>query len=84
MLEDGQDGDPRLEGDGDRGRDGGEPNDPETDGHKIGPRFFTAMACYVGIALLAAFTLDGNFRTIVWIFLGFLVFRTYLLTLRKP
>jgi len=74
MPEDVEDGDRRPEG----------PDDPVPDGHKVGPRFFTALACYVVIALLAGFTLDGNFRTFVWIFLGFLVFRTYLLTQRKP
>jgi len=74
MPEDVEDGDPRPKGS----------DDPGPDGHKVGPRFFTALACYVAIALLAGFTLDGNFRTFVWIFLGFLVFRTYLLTQRKP
>lgn len=78
MLEDGQDGDPRPEA------DDAQPDRGDPEGHKVGPRFFTALACYVGIALLAAFTLDGKLRTFVWIFLGFLVFRTYLLTLRKP
>ncbi|HYL78813.1 MAG TPA: hypothetical protein VEU96_31780 [Bryobacteraceae bacterium] len=52
--------------------------------HTTGPRFFTALACYAAIALLAGFTLDGNFRTFVWIFLGGLMLRTYLLTRRKP
>jgi hypothetical protein len=42
------------------------------------------MACYAGIALLAAFTLDGDFRLVVWIFLGGLAVKTYLVTLRKP
>lgn len=52
--------------------------------HTTGPRFFTALACYGAIALLAGFTLDGNFRTFIWIFLGGLMLRTYLLTRRKP
>jgi hypothetical protein len=52
--------------------------------HGTGPRFYAALACYAAIALLAGFTLDGNFRTLVWIFLGLLVVRTYLLTQRKP
>jgi hypothetical protein len=42
------------------------------------------MACYAAIALLAAFTLDGNFRLVVWIFLAGLAAKTYLATLRKP
>ena len=42
-----------------------------------------ALACYAGIALLAAFTLDGKFRLAVWVFLGYLAFRTYLHTIRK-
>ena len=43
-----------------------------------------AMASYAVIALLAAFTLDGDFRLVVWLFLGGLAVRTYLVTLRKP
>jgi len=42
------------------------------------------MLCYAAIALLAAFTLDGKFRLVVWIFLAGLALRTYLATLRKP
>jgi hypothetical protein len=49
-----------------------------------GPSLLAAMACYAVIALLAAFTLDGNFRLVVWIFLAGLAVRTYLATLRKP
>ena len=48
------------------------------------PSFLAAMASYAAIALLAAFTLDGNFRLVVWIFLAGLALRTYLATLRKP
>ena len=47
-------------------------------------KFYVALACYAAIALLAAFTLDGNARLVVWIFLGGLALRTYLHTLRKP
>jgi hypothetical protein len=36
------------------------------------------------IALAAGLTLDGKFRLVVWVFLGGLAARTYLLTLRKP
>jgi hypothetical protein len=49
-----------------------------------GPKFYTAMACYAAIALLAAFTLDGNFRLLVWIFMAVLAVRTYLHAVRKP
>jgi hypothetical protein len=49
-----------------------------------GPSFLTAMVCYAAIALLAAFTLDGNPRLVVWILLAGLAVRTYLATLRKP
>jgi hypothetical protein len=42
------------------------------------------MVCYAVIALLAAFTLDGNFRLVVWMLLAGLAIRTYLATLRKP
>jgi hypothetical protein len=42
------------------------------------------MACYAAIALLATFTLDGNFRLVVWIILAGLAVKTYLATLRKP
>ena len=59
-------------------------DNPEPRTGKTGPRFYAALACYVGIGLLATFTLDGNFRLVVWIFLAGLVTRTYLHTLRKP
>lgn len=42
------------------------------------------MACYAALAVLAGFTLDGNFRLVVWLFLALLAARTYLHTLRKP
>ncbi len=57
---------------------------PEPQAGKTGPRFYTALACYSAIALLAGFTLDGKFRLVVWIFLAGLAARTYLHTLRKP
>jgi hypothetical protein len=59
---------------------------PDTHGpeHTTGPRFYAALGCYAAIALLAGFTLDGNFRKLVWIILGALVLKTYLLTRRKP
>jgi hypothetical protein len=51
---------------------------------KKGPSLLAAMLSYAAIALLATFTLDGNFRLVVWIFLAGLAVRTYLFTLRKP
>jgi hypothetical protein len=39
-------------------------------------RLTLALSCYVVLALLAAFTLDGLFRTAVWIFLGGLALKT--------
>jgi hypothetical protein len=60
------------------------PDDDESQPNRKGPSFLTAMACYAAIALLAAFTLDGNFRLVVWIILAGLAAKTYLATLRKP
>lgn len=42
----------------------------------ISARFLGAMAAYAGLALMAAFTLDGLLRTAVWIFLGGLAVKT--------
>lgn len=39
-------------------------------------RFYRAMAVYAALALLATFTLDGNFRIGVWIFLVGLAVKT--------
>ena len=39
-------------------------------------RFFWAMSAYVALAGMAGLTLDGGFRTAVWIFLGGLAVRT--------
>ena len=50
----------------------------------IGRKFHKALACYAAIALLAAFTLDGKFLWVVWIFLAGLAIKTYLATLQKP
>jgi hypothetical protein len=59
-------------------------SDQASDQPSRGRRFYVALACYAAIALLAGFTLEGNFRLVVWILLGYLAFRTYLLTVRKP
>ena len=47
-------------------------------------KFYTALASYAVIALLAWLTLDGKMLLIVLIFLASLAIRSYLLTLRKP
>jgi len=39
-------------------------------------RLSFALACYAVLAVAAAFTLDGLFRTAVWIFLGGLALKT--------
>jgi hypothetical protein len=59
-------------------------DDDESQRNGKGPSLLAAMVSYAAIALLAAFTLDGNFRLVVWIFLAGLALRTYLATLRKP
>jgi diacylglycerol kinase len=59
-------------------------DEDESQPNRRGPSLLAAMLCYAVIALLAAFTLDGNFRLVVWIFLVGLAIRTYLATLRKP
>jgi len=60
------------------------PLDDQPESGKTGPKLYTALACYALIALAAAFTLDGNFRLVVWIFLAGLAAKTYLHALRKP
>lgn len=42
------------------------------------PRFIAAISCYAVLAVLAAFTLEGLFRTAVWIFLGGLAVKTFI------
>lgn len=41
-------------------------------------RLFSAMAAYAVLALMAAFTLDGIFRTVVWILMAGLAAKTLL------
>jgi len=41
-------------------------------------RFIVAMACYAVLALLSAFTLEGEFRIGVWILLGGLAVKTWI------
>jgi hypothetical protein len=60
-------------------------NDPELDpAPQKGRRFYTALACYGAIAVLAALTLDGKFRLVVWIFMAGLALKTYIATLKQP
>lgn len=59
-------------------------DEQQRDGGKLGPKFYKALAAYAAIALLAGFTLDGNFRLFVWVFLGVLAVRTYFHAVRKP
>jgi hypothetical protein len=42
-----------------------------------GFRLAAAMTCYGLLALLAGFTLDGKFRTFLWIFFSALAVRTW-------
>ena len=59
--------------------------DPELDpGPRRGRKFYLALTCYGAIALLATFTLDGKFRSVVWIFLSGLALKTYIATLKQP
>ena len=48
-----------------------------------GRKFYIALAAYAVIALLAGVTLDGKLRLAVWVFLGYLAFRTYFHTIQK-
>jgi hypothetical protein len=59
-------------------------HDPEPDPKKTRSRLFAALACYALIALLAGWTLDGNYRLFIWTFLALLAARTYLHMARKP
>ena len=47
------------------------------------PRFWLTMSAYAILALLATFTLAGPFRLAVWVFLGGLAFKTWLVILRR-
>lgn len=49
----------------------------------VNHRFLLALVCYAALALLAAVTIDGPFRLAVWIFLGGLAVKTWLVTLRE-
>ena len=47
-------------------------------------RFAAAMAAYVLLATLVAFTLTGRMRIAVWIFLGGLAVKTWLSSQSRP
>jgi hypothetical protein len=46
-------------------------------------RFTAAMATYAVLAILAGFTLDGDFRLVVWIFLGGIALKTWIVVLKS-
>ena len=46
-------------------------------------RLLLALCVYAAIALLAFFTLDGQFRIAVWIFMGGLALKSWIATLRS-
>jgi hypothetical protein len=46
-------------------------------------RFYLAIIAYAALAVLAGFTLDGSFRLVVWVFLGGLALKTWLVILRE-
>ncbi len=46
-------------------------------------RFYAAMACYAILAVAAWLTLDGKFRTVVWILLAAFAVKTYLAKLQQ-
>jgi hypothetical protein len=46
-------------------------------------RLLAALAAYAVFALLAAFTLDGKARLMVWIVMAALALKSYLSTLQK-
>lgn len=46
-------------------------------------RFIAAQIFYVGLAVLAGFTLDGPIRLATWIFLGGIALKTWLVVLKR-
>jgi len=47
-------------------------------------KLITALVAYSVIALLAAFTLTGKFRIVVWIFMAAFAIKSWLHTRRPP
>jgi len=46
-------------------------------------RFIAAMSCYAALAILAGFTLSGDWRIATWIFLGGIALKTCLVVLKR-
>jgi hypothetical protein len=46
-------------------------------------RFTAAMTCYAALAILAGFTLSGDWRIATWVFLGGIALKTYLVVLKR-
>ena len=49
----------------------------------VNRKLITALSCFVGLAILAFFTLDGVLRIATWIFLGGFAIKTVLVALRQ-
>jgi hypothetical protein len=47
------------------------------------PRFYSAMAAYVVLALLALFTLERTARVVVWLFLIAFAVKTWIAAKRE-
>ena len=41
------------------------------------------MTCYAGLAILAGFTLSGDWRLATWIFLGGIALKTFIAVLKS-
>jgi hypothetical protein len=41
------------------------------------------MTCYAALAILAGFTLSGDWRIATWVFLGGIALKTYLVVLKR-
>ena len=48
----------------------------------MGLRFIVAMSAYAVLAIMAGFTLTGQFRIGTWVVLGYFAFRTWLVVLK--
>ena len=46
-------------------------------------KFAGAFAAYAVLAILAGFTLEGPFRLAIWIFLGGIALKTWLVVLKR-
>ena len=52
--------------------------------HAMSQRFLAAMLCYLGLGVLAVFTLEYMPRTMVLLILGALAVKTWIATKRAP